>query len=70
MTCSWCHKNEAEFELVINKFKQEPTNVANGNKDAIQFIKEKQLSVRLCENCLPVTTTKNLRRYSLRGKGN
>lgn len=68
MICSWCYKNEVEFELVINKLKQESTNVANGNKTAVQFVREKQLSVRLCENCLPVTSTKNLNRYKLRGK--
>lgn len=70
MKCEWCRKNEIAFEIVIYELKKEETStVANLREKRIQYVRDgKYTNLRLCENCLPMTTTKNIERYKLRGR--
>lgn len=66
--CSWCQKNEIEFELVIYYLKKEKELVANRLEKQEQLIRNGvYLKIKLCEKCLPCTATTNPLRAKLRG---
>lgn len=69
MRCSWCQKNEVEFQLVIYTLRKEKEIIANKSNKQEQLVRDRMyLKVYLCEKCLPCTTTTNLKRYKLRGQ--
>lgn len=56
LTCHWCLKRNATFELVIYHLDKSKSMVANGPKQEMTVRGSKYLSVRLCKQCLPATT--------------
>lgn len=68
MKCTWCQKNEVEFQLVIYTLRKEKEIVANKSNKQEQLVRDRMyLKVYLCEKCLPCTATTNPIRTKLRG---